>query len=516
MNFKKILAFLLAAQMLLVSAASCGNNEKPAETKKPANETTAPVGGTDAEETKEPAETEYSRLSESDDLPEINFNDRDFRFVVNEGEMFQLVSDDTSGVGLEAVIYDRNKRVEDRFGVKISAFYQMGTESQDVINSYVNVGEHIAEVCDQWHRMGLTPPCYGEYLNWLEFNYINWDKPWWNKKANESSYIKGKQFTVTSDLAVTAMLDTWIFAFNMELLEEQGKITSDEMYQIVLDGEWTIDKLIEIGSSIYKDVDGDGNENRGDIFGYACDASDRTMPWVTSIGENFFTVTEDRQNVEITLGTEKVYSALEKLVNFHHNVIGTYTYVHVNDPTAGTDISETPREFAEADFTNGNIALFPTRFERCFDKFTDVNFTYGMIPFPKYDTAQEMYLTVPEYDFSVYGVPTTLPFEDYDMIGIIMEALSAESWKTVSPAYYDEALKGRYSADETTAEIVDMIMEGRVFDWGYQLAQFLVCKIPYEFCYKIRENNTDLASRIAEGWDDTNARVQDVLTFYED
>ena len=59
-------------------------------------------------------------------------------------------------------------------------------------------------------------------------------------------------------------------------------------------------------------------------------------------------------------------------------------------------------------------------------------------------------------------------------------------------------------------------MEGRVFDWGYQLAQFLVCKIPYEFCYKIRENNTDLASKIAEGWDDTNARVQDVLTFYDD
>ena len=34
------------------------------------------------------------------------------------------------------------------------------------------------------------------------------------------------------------------------------------------------------------------------------------------------TVTEDRTNVEITLGTEKVYNALEKLVNFHHNVMG--------------------------------------------------------------------------------------------------------------------------------------------------------------------------------------------------
>jgi hypothetical protein len=254
----------------------------------------------------------------------------------------------------------------------------------------------------------------------------------------------------------------------------------------------------------------------GDVFGYACDVSDRTMPWVTAIGENFFTVTEDRTNVEITLGTEKVYNALEKLINFHHNVVGTYCYGSEKDPTPGAHLSETPRDFVEDEFVSGNIALFPTRFERCFDKFTDMSFSYGMLPFPKYDTAQEQYLTVPEYDFSVYGVPTTLPFEDYDMVGITMEALSAESWKTVSPAYYDEALKGRYSADETTAEIIDLIMEGRVFDWGYQLAQFLVCKIPYEFCYKIRENNIDLASRIAEGWDDTNARVQDVLTFYDD
>jgi len=504
MNFKKILAFLLAAQMLLVSAASCGNGEKkPAETS--AETTPAPV-----------VSPVFDRLSVSDDLPEKNFGDRDFRFIVNEGEMFQLVPEDGEGDGLQEVIRDRNRRVEERFGVKIVANYELGKESQDVINTYVMVDEHIAEVCDQWHRMGLTPPCYAEYLNWLEFDYINWDKPWWNKEANESSYIKGKQFTVTSDLAVTALLDTWAIAFNMDLLEDRGGITSEEMYKIVLDGKWTLDKLIEIGSSIYHDSNGDGLENRGDIYGYACDVSDRTMPWVTAIGENFFTVTEDRQDVQITLGTEKVYKALEKLVNFHHNVIGTYSYCHENDPTPGTDISETPREFAETDFVSGNIALFPTRFERCFDKFKDLGFTYGMLPFPKYDEQQEKYLTVPEYDFSVYGVPITLPIEDYDMVGIIMEALSAESWKTVSPAYYDEALKGRYSADATTAEVIELIMNGRVFDWGYQLAQFLVTKIPYQFCYQIRANDTDLASKIAEGWDDTNARVQDVLTFYDD
>ncbi len=513
MQLKKTLAWILAAQLLLCSTVSCGKTEQnPTEDK--TNETTAATGtaATTAPET-EPAETEFSRLSVSDELPEINFNDKDFRFVANEGEMFQLVSDDTSGVGLDAAIYDRNQRVEERFGVKISARYQLGLESQDMINSYVQVGEHIAEICDQWHRMGLTPVCYAEYLNWLEFDYINWEQPWWNQESNYNSTIKGKLYTVTGDLSVTAMLDTWILAFNMELLESYGGLTSEEMYQIVLDGEWTLDKMIEICSAIYEDVNGNGKD-RGDIYGYGCDVANRTMPWVTSFGEKFFTLNEDRTNVEITLGTEKIYSALERLCNFQHNSKGAFAYYGTYDYFTENEIDG--KEWGMEDFTSGLLTVFPTTFNACFDNFTNLSFSYGMLPFPKYDTDQERYLTVPEYDFSVYGVPTTLPFEDYDMVGIIMEALNAETWKTVSPAYYDEALKGRYSADETTAEIVDMIMDGRIFDWGYQIAQFLVTKVPYLFCMQIRDNNLDLASTLAKGWDDTNERVQDVLSFYDD
>ena len=515
MNFKKTVAFLLAAQMLLVSAASCGNasggNASGGKSETDADETKSETGATDAET--EPVETKFDRLSVSDELPAESFGGRDFRFIANEWAMFQLVSDDTTGVGLDAEIYERNQRVEDRFDVKITATYTLGMESQDIINTYVNVGEHIGEVCDQGHRMGLTPPCYGEYLNWLEFNYINWDQPWWNQGSNYNSTINGKLFTVTGDLSVRAMLDTWIIAYNMDLLQSYGGITSEEMYKIVLDGEWTLDKMIEICSSIYEDVNGNGKD-RGDIYGYGCDVSNRTMPWVTSFGEKFFTLNEERTGVEITLGTEKIYSALERLCNFQHNSLGAYTYYGTYDYYTENEIDG--KEWGMEDFTNGTLTMLPTTFNACFDNFTDLSFTYGMLPFPKYDTAQEKYLTVPEYDFSVYGVPTTLPFEDYDMVGIIMEALNAESWKTVSPAYYDEALKGRYSADPTTAEVVDLIMNGRVFEWGYQIAQFLVVKVPYLFCYQLRDNNLDLASTLAKGWDDINERVETVLSFYED
>ncbi len=138
-----------------------------------------------------------------------------------------------------------------------------------------------------------------------------------------------------------------------------------------------------------------------------------------------------------------------------------------------------------------------------------------MLPFPKYDTAQEKYLTVPDYDFSVYGLPYTLPQEDYEMVGVIMEALMAESWKTVSVEFYDAALKGAYSADETTAEVIDIIMNGRVYDWSYQIAQFIdTYKVPYLFCYMLNDRDIDLASQLAEGRDNIQRAIDTCISFY--
>ena len=141
-----------------------------------------------------------------------------------------------------------------------------------------------------------------------------------------------------------------------------------------------------------------------------------------------------------------------------------------------------------------------------------------MLPFPKYDTLQEKYYTVPEYDFSIYQIPCTLPKEDYELVGVIMEALNAESWKTVSPTYYDEAMKGRYSADETTAEIIDLIMESRIFDWAYQVcihAPYL-SKTPYVFSCLLAENSTDLSSTLAEHMYLAQDALTRCIAFYSD
>ena len=52
------------------------------------------------------------------------------------------------------------------------------------------------------------------------------------------------------------------------------------------------------------------------------------------------------------------------------------------------------------------------------------------------------------------------------MTGAVIETLMCESVNTVLPAYYEIMLKGKYSRDEESSEMLDLIIERCVIDIG--------------------------------------------------
>jgi len=91
-------------------------------------------------------------------------------------------------------------------------------------------------------------------------------------------------------------------------------------------------------------------------------------------------------------------------------------------------------------------------------------------------------------------------------------------WKAVSPTYYDEAMKGRYSADEMTAKMIDLIMDSRIFDWCYQVCIHAggLAKTPYLFSYQLAANDVELASALAEHMDVAQDALTRCIAFYSD
>ena len=68
--------------------------------------------------------------------------------------------------------------------------------------------------------------------------------------------------------------------------------------------------------------------------------------------------------------------------------------------------------------------------------------------------------------FTVFAVLNSVPEGKLDTMGLFLEAMAIESYRTVTPAYYELALKGKYSKDPESWEMLDMIVNNLQIDGG--------------------------------------------------
>jgi len=101
----------------------------------------------------------------------------------------------------------------------------------------------------------------------------------------------------------------------------------------------------------------------------------------------------------------------------------------------------------------------------------DMESEFGMVPMPKFDSAQDRYYTTYNpNNASALSIPVTNV--RLDDTGLVAEALAAESMYTLTPAYYEVALERKYMRDEQSRAMLDIILSSRVYDlnivynWG--------------------------------------------------
>jgi hypothetical protein len=96
----------------------------------------------------------------------------------------------------------------------------------------------------------------------------------------------------------------------------------------------------------------------------------------------------------------------------------------------------------------------------------DAEFEFGILPYPKYNEAQEEYNSL----ISTICVPTvSLPYncQNPELVGVTLSAMAFGSVDTLTVAYYDNALKTRYVRDDESGEMLDIIFSTRVYDLGF-------------------------------------------------
>jgi hypothetical protein len=246
----------------------------------------------------------------------------------------------------------------------------------------------------------------------------------------------------------------------------------------VLDGAWTIDKMNEISKTVYSDLNGNSKKNQGDLYGYIGSNSTDIDLYPAAFGIRYTEINSDG-NLNIAIDQSRMADAVEKIYTLYwgdgSNVESYYWDIY--------------------DRFKDNQALFiPCCLITLYNQLRDMKTDYGILPTPKLNESQDKYLTNEMDNYSALGVPVTAV--NLEMIGSIVEALSAESKQSVVPVFYETALQDKYSRDANSLAILDTIMEGRTYDfcilYGMQLMG-----LPYLVRTMINEKKSDWVSKYA-------------------
>ena len=94
---------------------------------------------------------------------------------------------------------------------------------------------------------------------------------------------------------------------------------------------------------------------------------------------------------------------------------------------------------------------------------------FGILPYPKWDESQSIYHSQAWNGYSVMAIPKDA--RNLEKTAVMTGALNAASKQQVIPAFYDKALKGKFTRDEESADMLDIIRDGISFQFGYFYSQ---------------------------------------------
>ena len=238
--------------------------------------------------------------------------------------------------------------------------------------------------------------------------------------------------------------------YNRELYNTYFPAEKSPM-DMVEDNEWTMEKFFSMVQDIYTD---DGNSKKDDADFYGLVLYETNID-AFQTGAGIISIERDPENgLKISEGwnSQRCADACELVGNFIDSDGVIY-----NDSTKIRNIFYEER------------ALFIT--DRLFivagkdtSETGKIEFSYGLVPQPKFDTQQESYLTNVGHPFTMYAVNSQSKAIEASVT--TLEAIGSANHRTVTPAVFEVAMKVRYTDDPQTSSMYDLLREGISFDIG--------------------------------------------------
>lgn len=444
-NIKTILCGILVFTTLFVSSCGPTNNVEV---------------GTDTALTPpdDNTQTETTEIYYTPDIELIDWEGKEFIFACTsenyDGGYYETIDiyvESEIGEVFNDAIFQRNKNVEDKYNIVIVE--NKYDNVQSTIANSVNAGDDICNAIFSLTGEALSHAQNGMLIDLNTIPHIDFNQPWWDINAKTNMSITGKTYLMTGDISVMDDNCSVLFFFNKSLMVDYDLANP---YELLNSDKWTFDEYQSMVKKVSSDLNGDGVMDDNDLYGTIL-AYHNVQYLAHGSGMKYIELDSDGYPQPIFMN-DRTVSILDKISELFFDKTVCLFFDDLTN-TGGLN----PFSYGRQLFANDQI-LFCLSQPLIFNEFRNMESEFGIMPTPKFDENQDRYYSSVDIACTFLTVPKTI--SDIDFTGYILEAFAAESKNVVTPAYYDIMLKRKYTRDDESAEVLDLISKSRLYDLG--------------------------------------------------
>ncbi|MBE6580929.1 MAG: hypothetical protein E7650_04845 [Ruminococcaceae bacterium] len=498
--FVRVLCLILACLFCMFALVACKDNNSK---KKRKNEVEIKTDENGVRWAKD----EWGTWREYDDLPdeELDYDDEPISFLYWTGESTvkaEFVQVEEVDDARLSSIYKRNEAIMDRLGVelvftaeagdsgsmntfvaRVKRSYDAGTNDFDLIGAY---SRSQGAMLTAGYLVNLTK-IENNYISAKGINGRTESKPWWpaNIAGNLGIYHAGinNLYYVSGDISTNAIDQMHCIYFNKDLVNKQyeemaseyfsanahkmtpeagedegGDTATNMLYEKAYAGKWVLDDFIELCSNTYVDTKSDG-VTVDDTFGLCSINYCMTALY----GGANLRMIENDVNTTLKISDDWTSNKTVKLIAKLSKLLRTTNY-HTDTTTGKTYFQP---------FNNGKsyFSVYYMRMAEDYLMNNDKVENYGILPVPKYDTAQKNYYTVIGNEFSIYSVfrgrsERGDAAATDSMLTAVLECWASEAFRKTTPVIFELNMKLKSSPTQCEADMCEIIRQSIEFDMG--------------------------------------------------
>ena len=342
-------------------------------------------------------------------------------------------------------IYDRNQLVEQTLNVVIEpVLYTNHTKfTEGVLPSLLSQTDDYNILWGQQaNDIDLCLEGYVLDLNKLsdDQNYINYEEDWWATQYINYYKYDNELFWLSSPLSLIYLGGASCTLVNKRIYDANFEAIYGNIYDYVREGKWTIDDMVAMSNTIHNDANNNNKIDEGDVIGSAFQSSWTIMQLLVGVGLECSVRNADGSiTFGVTKDNRKYVDTVQKTFNLFESA-------------PGIDNSIQWKNY----FAEGNQLFNITSISDLGGaKIREMTDDFYLIPNPKLDVNQAAYRSAMSDGNQIMGISWTC--QNIPASTATLELMAYASKQMVEDVYYEEALKYKFSRDDDTPEMIELV-----------------------------------------------------------